>query len=739
MAGPPSHKTYGTFQGVFLPSILTIFGVIMYLRLGWVVGTVGLFGALIIVSIANAITFITGLSISATATNMKVGGGGAYYMISRSFGIEAGAAIGIPLYLAQALGISFYITGFSESLHVLLPMLPILWISLASLLVLSILTYFSTDLALKAQFFIFLIVVASLVSFFMGAPPAEGFTAAKIALPPASFWIAFAVFFPAVTGIEAGIAMSGDLKNSARSLPLGTMSAVVLGYVVYMAIPVFLSKHVPREVLLTNNMVMRDLAVFGFAVTAGIWGATLSSALGSLLGAPRTLQALAQDGVLPHFLGKGFGPTQEPRLATAVSFLIALGGILLGDLNLIAPILSMFFLTSYGALNLAAGLEGLLGNPSWRPTFRSPWALSLAGAGLCLAVMLMIDPGATFIASFAIIAIYHLMQRRNLRARWGDMRRGILMFFAKQSLYKLEETPPEPRSWRPNILVLSGAPAARWYLIELADALTRGRSFLTVASIVPKVTATEERLESLVKSVRQFLKSRGVRALVEVVSAENVLVGAQSLIRTYGMGPLFPNTFLLGETEKEENFAQFADLILSVYRSRRNLMIVRQGKKEKAAHAEGLSIETRKTSSKKQIDVWWGGRGGNAGLMLVLAYMLQTTTTWRGATLTLRYLVKNEEEKERASEHLKALLTEGRVSAKLDVILAEPDEDPLKMIAERSAAADMIFLGIKPPAAEETIESYRDYYAGLLSRSEGFPTAAFVLAGQDISFEDILK
>ena len=125
--------------------------------------------------------------------------------------------------------------------------------------------------------------------------------------------------------------------------------------------------------------------------------------------------------------------------------------------------------------------------------------------------------------------------------------------------------------------------------------------------------------------------------------------------------------------------------------------------------------------------------------MLVLAYMLQTTTTWRGATLTLRYLVKNEEEKERASEHLKALLTEGRVSAKLDVILAEPDEDPLKMIAERSAAADMIFLGIKPPAAEETIESYRDYYAGLLSRSEGFPTAAFVLAGQDISFEDILK
>ncbi len=196
-------KGFGTFKGVYLPSILTIFGVIMYLRLGWVLGNVGLSGTLLIVTIATSITFLTGLSISATATNMKVKGGGAYYMISRSFGVEAGAAVGVPLFFAQAVGVSFYIAGFAESVNNLFPQLSFTTICVSSLFVLTVLAYISADLALKAQMFIFLLIILSLFSFFGGSIPAGGFIIPAVPAVRAPFWGVFAIFFPAVTGIEA--------------------------------------------------------------------------------------------------------------------------------------------------------------------------------------------------------------------------------------------------------------------------------------------------------------------------------------------------------------------------------------------------------------------------------------------------------------------------------------------------------------------------------------------------------
>lgn len=391
----PGGYQFGTFQGVFTPSILTILGVIMFLRFGWVLGNVGLPLTLLIVTMATSITFLTGLSLSATATNMKVGGGGAYYLISRSLGLEVGAAIGVPLFFAQALGIAFYISGFAESIvdvvdvtplieHLPFAITPIRFISVVTLLVLTVIATVSADLALKTQLLILAMIAASLVSFFAGGTPSETFIDADTLIPARlGFWAVFAVFFPAVTGIEAGIAMSGDLKNPAKSLPRGTIAAVVTGYVVYMTIPVFLSWVIRDErVLLLRPLIMADIARWGRLILLGVWAATLSSALGALLGAPRTLQALSRDKVLPRFIGRGFGKNNDPRTATACSFLVALVAILLGDLNLIAPILTMFFLTSYGLINLSAGLEGLIESPTWRPQFRFPWWGSLLGAGV---------------------------------------------------------------------------------------------------------------------------------------------------------------------------------------------------------------------------------------------------------------------------------------------------------------------------------------------------------------------
>jgi len=724
------EQGFGTFKGVYLPSILTILGVIMYLRLGWVLGNAGLAGTLLIVTMATSITFLTGLSIAATATNMKVKGGGAYFMISRSFGIEAGAAVGIPLFFAQAIGASFYIVGFAESLHSLFPHIPVLPIGIASLIVLTFLAYVSADIALKTQVFIFLIIAASLVSLFMGGPPEGGFTQPDALAPArAPFWAVFAVFFPAVTGILAGVSMSGELKDPAKSLPRGTLMAITTGYIIYMSIPLFLYRTVPEEVLVTNSMVMKDIAFIGELIILGIWGATLSSAIGSLLAAPRTLQALARDRVVPTLLGRGAGEMDTPRIATGLSFAIALFAIILGDLNALAPVLTMFFLTSYGALNLIAGFEGMIGNPSWRPTFRTPWPLSFLGAALCFAAMLMINAGATFIAAAVVVSIFYVMTKRDINARWADMRRSLLLALTRFSIYRLEDSKSDARTWRPNILVLSGSPTQRFYLIELADAISHGKSFLTVVSIIPRHEIAEERIDNLEKVIREFLAKRKIPALVKITSAEDVITGAREIVKNYGVGPLIPNTFLLGETEQKENFIQFAGLIQLIYRSRRNVVIVREGTASRADQG-----------GHDKICVWWGGRGReNAGLMLVLGYMLQMSSEWRNSTLILRMIVNDEEERGSAHEQMESFASESRLFVEVEVLVKKPDEGIDETIRLNSVDADLVILGIKPPDAGESEENYAAYYEHLIKRTKKLPSSLLVLSSEEIKFSDIFR
>ena len=252
---------FGTFGGVFVPNILTILGVIMYLRMGWVVGNAGLHHTLVILLIANLITLITSFSMSSIATSMKVRGGGAYYMISRSLGAETGGSIGIPLFLAQALGISLYIVGFAESITSLFPMLNIRLITLATLCVLTVLALISSGLVIRTQFIILGIVVLSLISLFSG----RILTTEGIHLNPQysgeyDFWSVFAVFFPAVTGILSGVSLSGDLRDPARSIPTGTILSVIAGALIYVSIAVWLSVAASPEELIRDNMILISLA-----------------------------------------------------------------------------------------------------------------------------------------------------------------------------------------------------------------------------------------------------------------------------------------------------------------------------------------------------------------------------------------------------------------------------------------------------------------------------------------------
>ena len=714
----------GTFGGVFTPSILTILGVIMYLRFGWVVGNVGLAGTLVIVTVSTSITFLTALSIAAIATDQRVRTGGAYYMISRSLGIEAGGAIGIPLFLAQGLSVALYTVGFAESVVEVFPFLNEKVVGLVTTLGVAALALTSARVAIRAQYFIMGAIVLSLLSLIFGSPvtntPAE--VAAEAAHQPESFWVVFAVFFPAVTGIMAGVNLSGDLENPGRSIPKGTFAAIGVGYLVYMAIPILLVARADLGALVTDSLVMQRMSLWGPAILLGVWGATLSSAVGSILGAPRVLQALARDGILPkplHGLGTGSGPEDTPRAGTILTLGLALVAVWFGNLNIIAPILTMFFLTTYGVLNISAGIEKLLQSPSFRPLFRVHWSLSLLGAAGCIFVMFLINAVATIVAIVFILFILLWLERRGLEATWGDVRMGIWLSLTRAGLMRLKRQ-VDPRNWRPHLLVLSGAPMRRWHLVELANSFTHGRGILTVATVLGKENLTLQRKESLEAGIQDFLSKRGVGALVRVVGASDPFYGSEHRVETYGLGSLVPNTVLLGDTKEGPHRAPYCRMVEQFYFSKRNVLIVRDDEK-------------RGFGNRQVIDLWWGGLQANGALMLILAYLLQSSFKWSNARVRLKMVVPDDEAAKDARKNLEAMAARTRTGAEPHVLAAN-GRPFFDILQDSSRDADLVFMGIAKPTKGE----FEEYYAQLRERTEGLPSTVFVLAAEEIAFREVL-
>ena len=464
-------KTFGTFAGVFSPTTLTILGVILFIRQPWVVGNAGIVGAFLIISLAVIITFTTGLSLSSITTNIRIGSGGAFSLISQSLGLEIGGAIGIPFYFSQAIAVAMYIFGFREGLSSIFPEVSHLILDGGIFMLVMVIAFISTGFAFKIQYFIMAIIVLSLVSIY-GAlfvndlnlefqwfgnypgSPEDNFSGS-------SFWVVFAVFFPAVTGVMAGANMSGDLTNPRRSIPAGTLSAVIVTTVIYLSLIFVAALLATTDELVKNYNVFIDKALFPPVVLAGLLGATLSSALGSFVGAPRILLALGEKRILPKssFLAKK-NRRGEPINAMLVTAVVVLFGLSLRNLNTIAPLITMFFMITYAMVNVVALIEQSLGLPSFRPSLKIPIIVPVIGAMGSITVMFILNAFFALISIILIILFYSYLVRKHIKSEVGDSRSGLFTALAEWATKKTTELSPkrEVRSWRPDLLIPLTAP-----------------------------------------------------------------------------------------------------------------------------------------------------------------------------------------------------------------------------------------------------------------------------------------
>ena len=693
---------FGTFGGVFTPCVLTILGVIMFLRFGSVVGQAGVWAALLIVLASKVITTLTTLSLSAIATNTRVEGGGAYFLISRSLGPEFGGAIGVLFFAAQALSVAMYVIGFSEALISYLPAgsSPILVASITNLIVCGCVAI-GAGWTIKLQFFILATVVASLVSFYFGAwqsfdadllaaNSGAGYTAGQ------SFWTMFALFFPAVTGIMAGANMSGDLDDPARSIPRGTIAAVIVTGLVYASQAFLLGGSRSRDLLINDNLIISDIALLPALIAAGVFAATISSALGSMMGAPRILQSVARDRLFRPLvkLGAGSGPRGEPRRAIVVTFLISQAAIMVADLNSIAPLITMAFLVTYGLLNLATFYEAITKNPSYRPQFRfCHWSTSLAGAVGCAGVMLLIDWRWALVATGIVTTLHWYLSRADLSANWGDVNSGLLFERTRKNLLKLEDELYHPKNWRPFVLALSGTGFSRPHLVVFGSWLTSETGVLTLGQVISgELIDHRERRGSQEKILHAMIKESSLNAFPAVVVAADYTAGIEALVQCQGLGRLRPNTILLGCPLTAERMVVFCSLLRNLEGLGRSAVVLRRTDEP----ADDWAIPTG------TIDVWWRGRA-NGELMVLLAHLMLSHPDWRGRKLRLLRVVDNNAAIDEVQLHLEKLLKEARIAGACKVVVSS---DPSSAIQTTSRDAAFVFLGMQPPAQGTEVDFF---------------------------------
>jgi amino acid transporter len=653
--GRSQLRTYGTFAGVFTPTLLTILGVIMYLRQGSVVGNAGLGGAWIVIGLVCGIIACTALSMSSITTNIRIGAGGAYSIISQSLGLEVGGSVGLPLYLSQALAVTMYIFGFREGWQFVFPDHPALLIDLVTYLVILGIALVSAGFAFRIQYLILAVIVVSLISVF-----ATVFTG-DLAYEPqmwgdfpgfpetdfqgTDMWFLFALFFPAATGIMAGANMSGELEDPRRSIPVGTLSAVAVGTVIYMALAWWLARAASPEELVSNYTIMIDRAYWGPVVVAGLLGATFSSGLASLVGAPRILHALADSDVLPGVAWLSERTSKgEPRNAVIFTGVVVLLALLLRDLNTVAPLITMFFLITYAMINVVVFIEQSLGLISFRPLFSIPRVVSFSGAAGCLFAMFIIEPVFGLVAVGFVVAFYMLLLRRRIQAPGGDVRSGLFVALAEWAAQKVTEFPPSPeRSWKPSILVpVERLTQLRGSYPLLADLTALGGS-VKLLGLEEGGEAPELRRE--LPGFAEAFRKRGIFARTTFIAGAEPGQGLIAAMQALDGAFFRPNCVFarLPVEEDPETEEEIRQVVRQARRLRTGVLLFADHPEARLGRRQSLNVWMRDQSPDWEISM----RLGNMDMSLLVGHILREA--WDG-DLNVVSIVEDETEVEAAHQ-----------------------------------------------------------------------------------------
>ncbi len=683
---------FGTFGGVFTPSILTILGVIMYLRLPMIVGEAGLISTIGIILVAHIISATTGISVSSIATDKKVQAGGTYYMISRSLGLPIGGTLGIALFIGLSFSVSLYLIGFAESFLSFwgyeITKDSIRIAGTITLIAVTTITFISTSLAIRTQYIIMAAIGLSLISILVGRhefAPAQ----TLIENPPGTLplMVLFGIFFPAVTGFEAGVSMSGDLRDPKKSIPVGSLSAITVGFVVYIALAWFLAATVDGKMLAGDSNVLLKIALVPELVIAGVWGATLSSSLGSILGAPRILQATALDKITPRFFARGSGVTNEPRNALLLTFVIAEAGILIGELDIIARIVSIFFIITYGFLNLSCAFETWT-SADFRPDFKAPIWVSLLGTAACAIVMIQLDLLAMIGGTVLLGGLFLLLKRKELRLESGDAWDGVWASLVKSGIDYLSKAGMHTRNWRPNIILFRGPKDRRSHLYELGRAITGRLGVLSSFEVQETQNAHEQRIEQVPSD------EPGVHTFR--YPGTDVYEGMKDIIRLYGFAGVQPNTVLMGWSKKERLQEEYVAAIRSAIQTDMNVILLKYDTNR------GFGTATT-------IDMWWGGRGANLAFAITLLRHISTSTMWRTARTRLMLINSTGERSEKITRRLHRILQDYRISMEVHVINNHGDVlSPIEIIRRESGATDLTLLGFPNASSPDLMEKLQE-------------------------------
>jgi hypothetical protein len=366
----------------------------------------------------------------------------------------------------------------------------------------------------------------------------------------------------------------------------------------------------------------------------------------------------------------------------------------------------MFFMVTYGLLNLATFYEAITRNPSYRPRFRwCHWTISLGGAIGCLAVMFLIDWKWAAVAIAGIFLLRWYIARKEIEARWGNLQSGLQFERTRRSLLRLEDELYHPKNWRPIVLALSGSGWSRTHLAVYAHWLTTGHGILTLAQVIEgDIESRIQRRVGQERILHKFIREQQLDAFPAVVIAPHLSDGIDALIQCQGLGALRPNTVLLGWPTDPQRGELFGATLRGIAVLERSIIAVRFA--EEPSDPWDVPPGT--------LDVWWRGRQ-NGELMLLLAHLLRQNPSWRSREIRLMRAIENEAGREEVHRHLSRLIDAARIRATPRVVVTG---DILAGIQQTSRSAALVIMGFEAPeeGQEQAFYDRMEHWVGDLPR-----------------------